>query len=446
MERTGTAFGAKAVTCALALFLVLNGLVLNGALWLAAGPEGKNTVLPQARDMMLARSGDDSWGPMAAALDHARAPHATPLYSEIFFERGIRFQYPPSALFALAAMRLAGPERVRTSDDMVFEGWPPINDLLGWLFVTATALCSWALLELRLRQTRAVAGPDRLAVARLLVVVGLTVTFYPVVKSFTLGQVQVWINAAFAASLLAWALGRKALSGCLIGLICLIKPHYGLFVLWGALRREWRFVMPCAATLGAGLAASVAAFGWADHLDYLRVLSFIAERGEAYYPNQSVNGLLNRLMSIGEPGLYRNLAFGGGGFPPYTPAVYWGTLASSLALLLAALAHVGAARDRVLEFCILTASLTLAAPIAWEHHYGVFLPVFAAILPGVLRSPKALVMVAACYLLIATSFFPFVNRLAATPLNVVQSYVFAAGLALLVFMHSRLRRCRAGAN
>ena len=34
------------------------------------------------------------------------------------------------------------------------------------------------------------------------------------------------------------------------------------------------------------------------HIDYLRVLSYMAERGEAYFPNQSVNGLLNRLMSI----------------------------------------------------------------------------------------------------------------------------------------------------
>ena len=35
------------------------------------------------------------------------------------------------------------------------------------------------------------------------------------------------------------------------------------------------------------------------------MLSFLAEHGEAYYPNQSVNGLLNRLMGIAEPEQYK---------------------------------------------------------------------------------------------------------------------------------------------
>ena len=51
----------------------------------------------------------------------------------------------------------------------------------------------------------------QLRVLRALVVVGLTLTFYPIVKAFTLGQIQVWINALFALGLLAWAAGWKVL-------------------------------------------------------------------------------------------------------------------------------------------------------------------------------------------------------------------------------------------
>ena len=67
----------------------------------------------------------------------------------------------------------------------------------------------------------------------------------PMVKAFSLGQIQVWINGLFAIVLLCLGTDRKATSGVLMGLICLIKPHYGLFVLWALLRKEWRFIIAC---------------------------------------------------------------------------------------------------------------------------------------------------------------------------------------------------------
>ena len=42
------------------------------------------------------------------------------------------------------------------------------------------------------------------------------------------------------------------------------------------------------ATIFIGLAASVAAFGWADHVDYLRVVSYMGQRGEAYFALQTL--------------------------------------------------------------------------------------------------------------------------------------------------------------
>jgi alpha-1,2-mannosyltransferase len=47
-----------------------------------------------------------------------------------------------------------------------------------------------------------------------------------------LGQIQSWLNCLFAASVLAYGLGRKGIAGFLIGLICLIKPQLSLFLIW----------------------------------------------------------------------------------------------------------------------------------------------------------------------------------------------------------------------
>ena len=58
-----------------------------------------------------------------------------------------------------------------------------------------------------------------LIVARALLVLGFALTFYPIVKGFTLGQIQVWLNGLFALSIVCWATGWKASSGVLIGLM-----------------------------------------------------------------------------------------------------------------------------------------------------------------------------------------------------------------------------------
>ncbi|MEA2990636.1 MAG: alpha,2-mannosyltransferase, partial [Alphaproteobacteria bacterium] len=387
------------------------------------------------------QGGDDSWGNMAPALDYARSPHTTPLYGEIFFNRHIKFQYPPSALLALAGMRLLDPARIHESD--FYRGpLPTIDQMISFAFIALMAVACAALLEVRLRQTPGFDDRPGLAAVRAALVVAFTLTFYPVVKAFTLGQIQVWINSLFALSLLCWVLGRKASSGVLIGLICLIKPHYGLFLLWAAVRRERRFALACAVTGCIGLAASVAVFGAADHIDYLRTLSFMSQHGETYYPNQSVNGLLNRLTSLGGWQAALNLEFFGDQFPPFNPLVYGGTLATSAVILLAAIVHRRGEAERALDFATMAVSATVASPIAWEHHYGVLLPVFVLLLASATASGIAsgiwrrgwLAWFVLSYVL-ASNFIPVTHLLASSALNVGQSYLFAGALILLVLLH-----------
>lgn len=431
-----TGLSLRRFTWLLAFFALFNVIVVNGfTVWVSPG--GLNdTVLPHSRGVLTGVSGDDSWGPMAAAREHIKEGDPAPLYAEIFFDQGIKFQYPPSALFALEAMMAFGEDRVRISDEMIFPDLPPVNDIIGWIVLAMAALCSAAILEFALH-SRAGAGAYHFnlpALLRVVIVCVLTLIFYPAVKAFTLGQIQLWINSLFAAVLLLFMIGYRSLSGILTGIVCLMKPHYGLFVLWGALNREWRFTATLILTGAAGLAASIFVYGWSNHLDYLSVLSFMSERGESYYANQSINGLLNRIAGLGAPELYANANFDAYGFPPYTPWVYWMTIASSAMILIAAFLRRRGADGRVVTFALTGLSLTLASPIAWEHHYGMLLPIFALMAGVLMTVPRYLPMLAISYVLVSNAF-PALNAFAQTPFNIVQSYTLAGGLFLLILSH-----------
>ena len=425
------------ITFGLAAFLLFNAFALNSMLRIVS-PEGyRETVLDHTRDVLHAEGCDDSWGIMAYALKYAQTPHETPLYAEVFFNESLKFQYPPSSLFTIAAMlKVAGPQWVRTQECPNFDP-ASLNDVLGWVFILLSAVSAAALLEIGLRRNVAVARSRLLVLVRVALVGGLALTFYPIVKAFTLGQIQIWLNGIFAVGLLLWATGNRAASGVMIGLMCLVKPHYGLFVLWAALRREWRFTVACVVTAAIGLGASIAVFGWTDNLDYLHVFWFLSQHGETYYPNQSFNGLLNRLMELVNPDEYDSLGFDDNGFPPFNPWIYSATVVTSLAILAAALLRrrTEGDRDRVLDFCTMALSITIASPIAWEHHYGILLPIFAVLLADSIGNARRLVLLAISYMLIS-NLFPVANMLAATGLNIAQSYLLFAALVVLLLLHT----------
>lgn len=425
------------ITILMAAFCFLSVAVANGLLWFLSPTGYQETALTHTLDMLQARSGDDSWGPMALALEYLAEPGSEPLYAALFFEGGIKFQYPPSALFALQAMFLAGPERVRISDDMAPAMWPAVNDLVGWAFIVLMVACCAALLEISLKRCHGGEDWRRLRIARIAIIAIMTLAFYPFVKGFTLGQVQLWINAAFALALLLFALQWRIASGLVVGVLSLLKPHYGLVVLWGLRNREWRFAGAVLLAAIVGLALSIWTFGFANHLDYLSVVSFMSERGESYYPNQSVNGLLNRFIGRSFPELYHNADYGNGGFPPYNGWVYWPALVASAAIMLSALLRRSGDSQRLISLCLMAVSITIAAPIAWEHHYGLLLPVYAIAFPALAANRSGLLWLALSYLLVGT-FIAAARLLAPTALNVFQSYMLFGSLILLTLLHGLL--------
>ncbi len=253
-------------------------------------------------------------------------------------------------------------------------------------------------------------------------------------KGYSLGQLQAVIDAFFALAFLSWYAKRERVSGILIGLICLMKPQYLLIVLWAFLRKRWTFGSAATAVVLLGTSISVAFFGVANHLDYFRFLSFIGHFGEAYFPNQSFNGLLNRLLENGN-----NTYWTAAAYPPYRPVVFYGTLLTSAVIFGLAVPWRKRVTDYggIFEFSLIALAATMCSPIAWEHYYGILLPVFALLfgtyISGKCADRAGFLLLVAAYVLIANNL-GILNLFSRPPGNIVQSYTLFGGLLLIVLL------------
>jgi hypothetical protein len=406
----------------LLLFALGNSLLLPLALLALPGHPRGSLLRETYRSLLELRQEGDSWGPMRQAFDHVEKPSpAKPLYQRIFFQRHVKFQYPPSSLAPLWLMAKTLPR----------ERWARALNAISLAFLAASVLVSAALL------VRSLAPARRQAVRTALAGAWLALAFYPLVRAYSLGQIQAWVNGLFALALWCWVAGRPRAAGVLTGLMCLVKPHYAVFALWGVLRRRWAFLAALSLTVAVGLAASLALFGLENHRDYLDVVSFMARRGEGYFPNQSLNGLLNRLLRNGN-----NLEWMGASFAPYQPWVFWSTSVTSALLLAAALVPPAPARrGGAVDFGVLALTVTVASPIAWEHHYGILPPIYAATLGAFAARPvlgRATLPLLALSFVLTSNELGFTHRLADTSWNVLQSSLFLGALVLLVLLQ-RLR-------
>jgi hypothetical protein len=247
------------------------------------------------------------------------------------------------------------------------------------------------------------------------------------------------MTLAAGLALLAWQRDKPRLSGVLVALCCIIKPQWALVVVWALIRRQWKFAIAAMLTGGAFLVVSVAVYGLKNNLDYLSVVSFLGRHGESYFINQSVNGLMNRLLFNGANTFGQGLVWSGTDFPPYLPAVYIATVASSALMLGLAMFWRLRKTPSVLDLAVIMLSLTIASPIAWEHHYGVLFPIFALLFPAALQArpcgrwTEPLLWLSLA--LTGQTFMTAVNLLADTRMNVVQSYIFFGGLIVLALLY-----------
>ena len=404
------------LTLALVVLLAAHTVAIPLILRVAFGTARAETIVGQVERVVRRSQAADSWRPMMAAQAYADANPGGDIYEEIFFRRRIKFQYAPTSLLSVDHLSRGALNRL---------SWTAF-----WITVGFTVL----VFRDALRRN----GP--VPALSLIVVAGLAMTFYPLLKGYTLGQIQVWVDALFACAVWGWLRGWKWAAGIALGLACLIKPPLAPLALWALLRGEWRLGAGFAFACATGLVLSVVLYGVPSHLSYVRVLSYIAERGEAYYPNQSFNGLLNRWFENGA-----NLTFDDHAFSPPHPIVSAGTALTSVVLLaLALVVPIWTCRgDRRLDLAIMTLTATMASPIAWEHHYGVLLPVFAMLTPVTLEQRPlggwTGPMLALAFLLTAQYLEP-AQLLALTSWNPLQSYVLFGGLLVLALAYAGLSR------
>jgi alpha-1,2-mannosyltransferase len=252
--------------------------------------------------------------------------------------------------------------------------------------------------------------------------------FMPITLAFSLGQAQIFLDVFFALLALFWICGMQRSAGATIALLAMVKPQFGLLLLWAALRRKWSALLAGIATLAVGAAASIVAFGIRNNLDYLAVLSGLSRKAQSHYANQSMFGLLNRAIFNGE-----NLPYHPYVYPPFVPWVYYVTIATTVVLVLLALAYPW--RNRAGSMADLGATgvvCVIATPMAWEHHYGVMLGIFVWLWFAVYRQGAGNVLwLALAWILVADFLSPF-NYFAPFPaLNVLQSYMYFGALLLL---------------
>jgi hypothetical protein len=433
--------GFSALTRGLWIFASVNLVAVNVLLLASGSPNFsvRRTSLHGTLNFLQGQQmagGGDSWKPMRVALEYLRMKQ--PLYTELFFNRQTKFQYPLTSLLVIKGLRrLVGPDQLR-----------PVLDGLSWLAMILLAFFTPLLFEQslsRAQPARKEAPGERLA--RCAVLSLLALTFYPALRAYNLGQIQAWLNALVAVQVWAWLTGRTRLAGALAGAACLIKPQQSVLLLWALLRRRWGFLWAAFSVLAIGLTVSIVYYGWQNHVDYLRVLTFISQHGESYFPNQSVNGLLNRLFHNGN-----NLEWDYNHFAPFHPWVYAGTLLSSALFLLWTLRgrrQRDAGADTA-DFALMLLASTMASPVAWEHHYGLLVPIFALLTPLALQRRVfgrwTLPGLVASYVL-CSQYWTVAKWTAAAPygLNILQSYLFFGALLVFVLLHQlRAQPAQAG--
>jgi alpha-1,2-mannosyltransferase len=393
--------------------LLGNVLLIEPVLGLAGGWDG--TVYQGLSDLARGVALADSWWPMSLALDQLKSSPGTSLYQAIFFEQHVKFQYAPTSLLFVEIFKRTASTYAEFTHRLNSASW-----LLAW----ATVVLNVGIAHQRLRHQ----GKSLALVAVLLL------AFYPSLSSFHLGQLQTWI--AFAVAVMVWAdgTGRSATAGVAAGAIGLMKPQMLPLVLWAVIRGRRVFLAGWLAIVGCGGALSLAMYGWTNHVEYLRVLSFIGQRGEVPVANQSVNGLLNRLVADGV-----NVEWNGREFAPYHPLVAIGTAITSLALVTVAVwPRRKTSRDGAsLDLLIAVVCLTMASPIAWEHHYGILATALAVALPLARRNRTALILSIGYTL--TSHYIEIAERITRTPWNIVTSYVLA-GATMILYALWRLYR------
>ncbi|WP_020182828.1 glycosyltransferase family 87 protein [Methylotenera sp. 1P/1] len=420
---------------ALLLMFVASAVVINIGLQRMFGYGNELTTIYFAT-YLHAIAGADSWGVMVKALTHLDAFPSESIYDALILKDQTKFQYPPSALLIFDL-----PHRFF---GLSYEAIVGIANIISWLCLPLLGIVFYKLIDKsvvtawhttsRLFSETQQQIPVWMRVLALLTGIATVAMFYPILRSYFLGQVQTFMTLLAGLALLAWQTKRLGAAGVLLSICCSFKPQWIILIPWAFIRRQWHFLITFSISSAIIFLVSVSLYGVENWTDYFSVLSFLSQHGESFYPNQSINGIMHRLLLNGN-----NLEWLSNTFPPYHPWVYLTTLLTSALLLAVALFWKFLRQPNATDLSIMMLSLTIASPIAWEHHYGIAILLLAIILPlSVVYRPLGQWTVSyiwVMYLLISQNFGYFASSLADTYWNVLQSTLYIGVIMLLWLLY-----------
>lgn len=333
------------------------------------------------------------------------------LYAD-FQRAGSSFIYPPTAALTLAPVGWV----------VTAHGAPRATqwmDLVGRLCMLATWLVGLGIL-------RGVAHTW----AQWFLLAIVLAAFYPLRWCLVCIQLQSVLTLLLVLAILAYGGRRTALAGVLLGIAACVKPHLGLIVFFGLLRKELRFVVAAFATALVLIGASVIWLGFDPWRVYFRDVMPQVSIGYGLWPNQSINGAAHRWIGHTTFDLV-----------PGSVGVRVATLTATI--LFSALAvwprprttgtGPNARRARCLDLGIALLAITLASPVAWEHHYAWTVVLYALVAAAMARAPMGaagMASLALSYVLLGSHWQPVVAA-GAGPISLVNSVGFVGAVLLL---------------
>ena len=408
------------------LLLILNGIAVSIILQIIYSRPEADTALTYAFKFAKGEADNDSWYPMRIAVKYIRDTHQKLLYSNVLLRRHIKFQYSPSTLLFFDMLQ-------RFTD----KPWPGIWIILNfcsWLCVLVIGVCTAYLLLGTISDIFPTSKNERFSRYVIIIIsIAITITYYPLTRAFHLGQIQTILTFMATLSLIAWRKDKPAIAGGMLGLCCVVKPQFIIAFLWGCFRKQWKFVIFFLLFVGLPMLLSIFVYGLNQHGDYLKALAFINKHGESFWANQSVNGLMHRLLFNGNNTQWEKFSYA-----PFNQTVYITTIVSNVIILGVALLWRIRHTPSLIDFAIMVVSLTIASPIAWDHYYGILLPIFAIISPILIHSRSLGKCGIICLLIsfvLTSQLLEFTNQFASSYLNILQSYIFIGAVILLTILH-----------
>lgn len=254
------------------------------------------------------------------------------------------YTYPPFAALVMSPMAVLG--------------WRAVQALtIAGIFAGAAVTVHLVLAE-RFRIDRRLLVP---------VVAGVTVGSFlllPIRQTFQFGQVNLFLAVLVLFDVLVLARRGSRLAGVGIGLAMAIKIVPGIFLIYLVLARQWRAAITAAATCAAAWLLAAVAAPAASWQYFTSLLWDTGRVGMLASPsNQSVDGLLARIIAPAQPGKLMFLA-----------------VVVLVAVPVARHIRAAVATGDTLAAVTITGLLgVLLSPVSWIHHCVWVLPALVVI-------------------------------------------------------------------